>query len=117
MCNGGEVGVYCWGYSTNNKLYMSAGMKWIVALIVIVIAGIGLWKSGLISLSAPSPLTNQEATSTPQAQSGLPTAQSDTSDAAVTQDAAAIDAQLQGLNQDQAAVNSSLSDQPVQQSY
>ncbi len=96
---------------------MSTGLKWIVALIVIIIAGFGLWKSGLISLGSLQSPAAEQATSTPQAQSGLPTGQSDTSDAAFVQDSAAVDAQLQGLSQDSANVDQSLNDQPVQQSY
>ena len=99
---------------------MSTGLKWIIALIVIIIAGFALWKSGLISLGSPAtpaPQTNEQASSTPQVQSGLPTTQSDTSDAALDQDSAAIDTQLQGLSQDQTDINSSLNDQPGQQSF
>lgn len=94
---------------------MSTGLKWIVALVVIIIAGVMLWQSGLVSLSAPPALPAETASSTPQ--SGLPTAQSDTSDAALVQDSAAIDAQLTGMSQDSAAVDQSFTDQPVQQSY
>src|SRR5579872_4223983 len=99
---------------------MSSGLKWIVGLVVIiVIAGLAVWKFGL-----PSGM-NQPTTTTPsanqntntQAQSGLPTSQSDTSDAALTQDSAAVDTQIQGMSQDQSSVDSSLNDQPVQQSY
>jgi len=95
---------------------MSSGLKWVVALVVIIIAGVALWQSGLINLS-PSPLPAEQTASSTPAQSGLPTAQSDTSDAALTQDSAAIDAQLSGMSQDSAAVDQSLQDQPGQQSF
>ncbi len=97
---------------------MSSGLKWIIVLVVIIIAGVVLWKSGLVSLAPTPPAqTSEQATSTPQVQSGLPTTQSNTSDQALTQDNAAIGTQFQGLSQDQGEVDQSLNDQPVQQSY
>jgi len=96
-------------------------MKWVIGLIILVVVAAGVaWKMGW--LHAPAPVTaSQTATSTgeqsQQIQSGLPTAQSDTSDAAISQDAAAIDTQINGMNQDSAAVDSSLNDQQTTQSF
>lgn len=95
-------------------------LKWIIGIIIVVLAGAALWWSGWLGSFTPS----QTATTTPEA--SQPAAEqplngmspsADTSDAALSQDQAAIDAQLQGLTQDQASVDASLSDQPVTQSY
>ena len=97
-------------------------LKWIIGIIVVVLAGVALWWSGWLGNLAPSSQTTIQApaTTTPQA-AAQPTngmsASTDTSDTALTQDQAAIDVQMQGLTQDQASVDSSLNDQPVSQSY
>lgn len=92
--------------------------KWIIGIVVIVLAGAALWWSGWLGAMTPS----QTATTTPQTQQA-PQAQApqngmsattDVSDAAIGQDAAAIDAQLQGLTADSASVDSSLNDKSVQ---
>ena len=92
-------------------------MKWIIGIVVVVLAGAALWWSGWLGNMTPS----QTATTTPQAaqpQAQAPTngmsASNDTSDAAMAQDAAAIDAQMQGLTQDTSSVDTSLSDKSVQ---
>jgi cytoskeletal protein RodZ len=99
---------------------MSTAGKWIFAIIIIVAAGLALWKSGWLNLgSTPAPAPAQtQATSTPQAQapqSDLPTASTDTSDAAITEDTAAIDVQMQGLTTDTSAVTASMNDKQITQ--
>lgn len=102
--------------------------KWIIGIVVIIIAAAALWWSGWLGNSHMAPATPaQTATTTAQQQAqnqqsaveqqnGM-SANNDASDAAITQDTAAIDAQMQGLSQDNSNVNSSLNDQPVTQSY
>jgi hypothetical protein len=69
-----------------------------------------------------SPVAEQTATTTDQTAaqpapvSDLPT-QGDTSDAALVQDSAAVDAQIKSLSSDQANLDSSLNDKPVSQEY
>ena len=100
--------------------------KWIIGLGVLVIVGVGLWWSGVISNLMPgaSVATQQQATTTPQQQtqtqqpvSDLPTASNDASDAALLQDSAAVDAQLQSLNTDSSNIDSSMNDKPVSQEF
>lgn len=93
--------------------------KWIIGIIVVALLGAAVWYSGIIT---PKPATNTTtATSTPQAQTPQPengmSATNDTSDTALIQDGAAIDAQIEGLTSDSAAVDSSFGDKPVQQAY
>lgn len=84
--------------------------KWIIGIIIVVALGVALWwYMQQNPAPAPGPAAQTQAAATNPA--------ADTSDAAITQDAAAVDAQMQGLNSDSANVDSSLSDQPVQQSY
>ncbi|HWB34296.1 MAG TPA: hypothetical protein VG753_03195 [Candidatus Paceibacterota bacterium] len=101
-------------------------MKWLIGLVLLIIAGTGLWFSGLLKPYLPGATALiQQATTTPattqqqapQQTSDLPTSQSDDSDAAIAQDSAAVDAQMQGLGSDQSNVNSSLNDQPTQQEF
>lgn len=95
--------------------------KWIIGIVVVVIIGAGLWYSGVFkTFMTPSAPAQQTATTTPatqqaaaQPENGM-SANNDASDAAITQDTAAIDAQMQGLNSDSANVDSSLNDQSVQ---
>src|SRR5665213_726819 len=102
--------------------------KWIIGIIVVIlIVAAALWYMGDLpgmtpSQTASSTATTATTTQTAQTQTNVAqqngmSGQSDTSDAAFTQDEAAIDTQMQGLNSDNTNVNSSLSDQPVQQSY
>jgi len=95
--------------------------KWIIGIIVVILAGAALWWSGWLGSMQPAPgstTTAQVATTTQQAQTPAPTngmsANNDASDAAINQDTAAVDAQMQGLNSDSAAVDSSLNDKSVQ---
>lgn len=97
-------------------------MKWFIGLLVIIAIAAGVaWKMGWVKLPASTPVTTQQtATTTPQQQevsSGLPTAQTDTSDQALSQDSAAIDAELSAMTKDSASVDSSLTDKPTTQSF
>jgi len=93
-------------------------LKWIIGIVVIALAVAALWWSGWLGKITPS----QTATSTPETsqtpQAQAPTngmsASNDASDAAIAQDTTAIDAQLTGLTQDSASVDSSLNDKSVQ---
>ncbi len=105
---------------------MSAGTKWFIALVVLIAAGVVAWHTGIFSNLFPQPSqqtlsTNtapQQATSTqPQNTTGLPTNSQDTSNAALQQDTAALDAQMQGLTSDSASVDQAFNDQSIQQSY
>lgn len=102
--------------------------KWIIGIIIVLLLGAALWYSGMLSslgfgmspsqtatTTAPMATTTQQA-ATPQPENGM-AATNDASDAAITQDTAAIDAQMQGLNSDSANVDSSMNDKQTPQSY
>jgi cytoskeletal protein RodZ len=98
--------------------------KWIIAVGVLVIIGVGLWWSGVLSSFMPkaAPAVQQQATTTPQQQtqqpvSDLPTAGSDNSDAALVQDSAAVDAQIKSLNSDSSNIDSGMNDKPINQEF
>ncbi len=93
--------------------------KWIIGIIVIALAGAGLWWSGWLGKMTPS----QTATTTPETvqqtpQAEAPTngmsANTDASDTAVAQDTAAVDLQIQGLATDSSQIDSSVNDKSVQ---
>jgi len=93
--------------------------KWLIGIVVIALAAAALWWSGWLGKMTPS----QTATTTPETVTQTPPADtpvngmssnSDSSDAAITQDTAAIDAQMSGLNDDSTQVDSSLNDKSVQ---
>lgn len=96
-------------------------MKWILGIIVLVALAVGvLWWQGLLQpwIFPQEPV--QETAQQPQpiqSQTGLPTADSDTSDDALVQDSAAIDAQIKAFESDSASVDESLNDKPVEQAY
>jgi hypothetical protein len=95
--------------------------KWIIGVVVVILVGAGLWYSGVLGtfMTPPAPV-QQTATTTPQTQQAVAqpengmSANNDASDAAITQDAAAVDAQMQGLSSDSANADSSLNDKSVQ---
>ncbi len=99
--------------------------KWIIGIIVVALLGGALWYSGMLnSFMTPTqtPTTTPEvATTTPQAAAPQPengmAATNDASDAALTQDAAAVDSHMQALTTDSANVDSSMNDKAVTQSY
>ena len=99
-------------------------MKWIIGLVVLVILGAGLWWSGILNnyfSTGVAPTPQEQATTTPQQTqqpvSDLPTQQNDASDAAVVQDSAAVDAQMQALQSDNTAADQSLNDKPTAQEF
>jgi len=97
--------------------------KWIIGIIVVAIAAGGLWysgvlgKYGMMASQTTATTTPAAATTTAQAvaqpENGM-SANNDASDAALTQDSAAIDAQMQGLSSDSANMDSSMNDKSVQ---
>lgn len=96
-------------------------MKWFIGIVVIALAAAGLWWSGWLGKMIPSPTAtstpqSQTPTTTPQVQAPLNgmSANEDASDAALIQDVAAIDAQMQAYTTDSAEVDSSLNDKSVQ---
>lgn len=101
--------------------------KLLITIVVIAALGAGLWYSGYLTKiidMIPLPQAATTATTTPQTsgvaqapQSDLPTSETDASDAALAQDSAAIDVQMQGLSSDSASAQSSMSDTPVSQGY
>lgn len=97
--------------------------KWIIGIIVVLLVAGAVWYSGVLGNMHPAVTTTQTATTTPdttatqpQPENGM-AATNDASDAALTQDTAAVDAQMQGLTTDNSNVDSSLSDKQVTQSY
>jgi len=98
--------------------------KWIIGIIIVALLGGALWYSGLLknmmTPSSPSTTAQETATTTQQAvaqpENGM-AATNDASDSAITQDTAAVDAQMQGLGTDSANVDSSLNDKQTPQSY
>jgi predicted MFS family arabinose efflux permease len=101
---------------------MSTAIKWLIALIAVGIIAWLVWWSGWISLPQKTgdATPTQTATTTDQATQQPPqnmmgmAAANDASDAAMTQDTAAIDTQMQGLTQDSTQVDSSLNDKQIQ---
>jgi len=104
---------------------MSTLLKWVIAIIVIVGIGFLVWWSGWFRSSntnmqaavATSTATTTTATTTQQVPTNGMSAANDSSDAAIAQDAAAVDLQMQALSKDDAGVAASLADKPVTQSY
>lgn len=101
-------------------------MKWIGAvLIVIAVTGLYAWWSGWLEpFGIAGPYQGQSADQTANQTAGeqapgsdLPTPATDTSQAAIEQDAAALDAQLQALQGDSASVDAGLNDAAVPQEY
>lgn len=97
--------------------------KWIIAIGVLIIAGVGLWWSGVLStwMPKPAPAVQQQATTTPQQTtqpvSDLPTSGGDNSDAALVQDSAAVDAQIKSLGSDSSNIDSGMNDKPINQEF
>ena len=98
--------------------------KWIIGIIVVALVAGAVWYSGALNKFMQPTAMQETATTTPatttqaapQPENGM-AANNDASDAALTQDTAAVDAQMQGLTTDNSNVDSSLSDKEVTQSY
>lgn len=99
---------------------MSTAIKWI--LVLIIIGGIGwfAWSRGMFSgpqpqaSNTPNTSTTTAPTTPPPDPNGM-SAATDTSDAAIAQDTAAVDAQMQALDTDSTNIDASLADKPVAQ--
>jgi hypothetical protein len=89
----------------------STTIAWVIAVVVIMGGGY-YWYTHQGSAPSDTPL----AETTDQGQKSG-TSPSDTSDAAIIQDAAVVDGDLVGLDADNASMNQSLNDEPVSQSY
>ena len=79
-------------------------------MVVIVVLGGGYWLWSTREAQAPSMSQGAGDENTPSMSSP-----SDTSDAGLDQDTAAIDAQINAASTDSATVNSTVNDQPVEQ--
>ncbi len=103
---------------------MSKVITWIIVLLVVAALGAGLWWSGFIDpwlaqlglTPAEEEVTEvgNETERQTQPQSELTTG-ANTSDQALGQDAAALDAQMEAYGQASSDLDSSLNDQPVVQ--
>lgn len=80
---------------------------WIVVILILA-GGAYYWYTNR------STGTNANTPPSASASQGLPSGD-DTSDAALTEDMASVDAQMSALNDDDASVSSAMSDQEVQQ--
>ncbi len=88
---------------------------WVVVAAV-VIGGIWWWVASQSSVAAPA-VTNENgslpnSTQTTTATTSYPQGDSDQS---IDQDMTSLDAQMNGLNSDNASITQSMNDQPVQQ--
>lgn len=89
--------------------------KVIIALVVLAVLGAGAYYWYTDMRSAPATMT-ETATTTPATAAAPDTGlTAGNSDGELSQDAATIDSQISGFSSDNAAVNSGLNDQPVQQ--
>jgi hypothetical protein len=100
--------------------------KWIIGIIIVVLLAGALWYSGVLGnlsmtpsqtpTSTPETASTTQQAAVPQPENGM-AATNDASDAAIAQDTAAIDAQMQGLSTDNSNVDSSMNDKQTVQSY
>lgn len=79
--------------------------------------GAAAWWQGWLKMPEPPAPVQQEQAQTPAEPDNGLSAASDTSDAALAQDTAAIDAQMSATAQDSTNITSAMSDKPVSQSY
>lgn len=102
---------------------MSTTTKSIITLVIIAAAGAAIWWSGwLTNIGISFPQAQNTATTTPEQQeqqmpNDLPTAADNTSDQALQQDVAALDAQISATAGDMEQVDEGLADEPVEQEY
>ncbi len=104
-------------------------MKALIGIVLLAVAAGGLWWSGLLKDYLPPNMGGtamQQATTTPETPTqpaaqppvtDLPTASDDASDAAIAQDSAAVDVQMQGLSSDEAGADQSINDKPTAQEF
>ncbi len=97
-------------------------IKWVVALIVIGGGAWLLWWSGWLNKVQPAPTTQSGAATEATSNTPPPTlngmsAANDSSDAAIAQDTAAVDTQMQGLASDSVGVDASVNDKATAQAY
>jgi predicted negative regulator of RcsB-dependent stress response len=105
---------------------MSMLLKWVIAIVVLVGIGWLFWWSGWLrntnshamqaAVGSSMATTTTQASSTPATLNGM-SAASDSSNAAIAQDVAAVDVQMQGLSKDDTQVTASFNDTPITQSY
>ena len=93
-------------------------IKWLIGLLIVAGGAWALWWSGLLPMKAkqaPAPASTTAATTTPQVPAPINgmSAQNDASDAAISQDAAALDAQMQALDGDTTSLGASFADKPI----
>jgi hypothetical protein len=96
---------------------MSTAVRWIIALLVVAVLAWLVWWSGW--LTKPHAAVNQQqqaqaTTTAQQPQNGM-SANNDASDAGISQDTAAIDAQMKAYDADSAAVDAGMNDKEVTQ--
>lgn len=98
---------------------MSTTVRWIIAVLIIAALAWLVWWSGWLTgkkpVMAPAAANNTQATTTPPAPTNGMSASNDASNAAITQDTAAIDTQMQAYGTDTTNVDSSMSDKQVTQ--
>ncbi len=101
-------------------------IKWILALVIIIAGGWYALQQGWMNKFPPLEMfkttqtVEQPATTTPQQPQTVGpgmSANNDPFDAALAQDAAAVDAQMQGFASDSAAIDAGINDKPVEQNY
>jgi len=105
---------------------MSSVIKFLIVLVIAGGLGWLAWSNGLITKftkpqTTATVQTNEQASTTPTAPEPQNTngmsAQTDTSEAAIAQDVAAIEVMMKGLATDSADIDASLADKPITQSY
>lgn len=101
---------------------MTTSIKLIVGVVIIVAVAAVLWYMGILApllgggaVSETPTTTQQQVTQGPP--SDLPTQSNDTSDAAIAQDAAAIDAEISALTSDSGQMDQSMNDKSIEQEY
>jgi len=97
-------------------------IKWVIAIVVVAGGAWLLWWSGWLNNMQPTPAEQTGAATQATSNQPAPTlngmsAANDSSDAALAQDTAAVDAQMQGLVSDSSGVDASVNDKATAQAY
>ena len=94
-------------------------IKWILGAIVLVVVAAAAWWGGWVKMpeQTVTPAPQEQAVQTQTEPDNGLSAQNDTSDAAIAQDTAALDAQIKASQTDSADIASAMNDKPVSQSY